>query len=437
MNAIRYDKILFSIFLMTAVLSVFQAAALNTSSFPISPAVCGELLFAALLTVKLLSGGSDLKISGRQEVLIISIFVIYSIITAFTLPFVFEGMLVYVPRNGITLHANGLLRFSISNIGEAIYLLLNALLFIGVFNIKIFRADKKVIKVFLLIGIVALFFSLYQKISQSFGIYFPYQWVNSNAFYYQGYNQTVASGLARGSGTFTEPSYNGNFLGMYFVYYLVSVYYRLNVKRMVMALLYLYATLIATSSLGYIEIIFGIAIIFMLFIFNLGGRIKISKIYVVTLFTIIFSLVAIYFSHLLYLEVFDKLSSVSAIERANSNFSALMILANTYGFGVGLGSNRPSSFAFYLLSNVGIIGTFIFACFIFFILNNLISNYKVIDYEGKSLLFAFLALLVGKIAGAPDLSFTSFWVVLIIVAVVNKSVDRSANHGAVIADASN
>jgi hypothetical protein len=204
-----------------------------------------------------------------------------------------------------------------------------------------------------------------------------------------------------------------------------------------MALLYLYATLIATSSLGYIEIMFGVAIIFMLFISNLSGRIKISKIYVIALFSIIFSLVAIYFSHLLYLEVFDKLSSMSAIERANSNFSALLIFANTYGFGVGLGSNRPSSFALYLLSNVGIIGTFAFSLFIFFILNNIVNNYKIIDYERKSLLFAFLALLVGKIAGAPDLSFTSFGVVLIIVAIVNKSIDRSANHGAVIADANN
>ncbi|MHB1532124.1 hypothetical protein [Acidithiobacillus sp.] len=437
MNATSFDRLLFSIFLMTAILSVFQAAAFSTKLFPLSPAVLGELLFALFLMLQFSATRQGMKISNRQEIIIISIFLIYSMGTAFTLPFIFEGMLVYVPRNGITLHANGFLRFSISNIGEAIYLLLNALLFVGVFNIKIYQADKKVIKVFLLMGVVALFFSLYQKISQSFGIFFPYQWVNSNAFYYQGYNQTVASGLARGSGTFTEPSYNGNFLGMYFVYYLVSVYYKLNFKRLVMALLYLYATLIATSSLGYIEIMFGVAIIFMLFISNLSGRIKISKIYVIALFSIIFSLVAIYFSHLLYLEVFDKLSSMSAIERANSNFSALLIFANTYGFGVGLGSNRPSSFALYLLSNVGIIGTFAFSLFIFFILNNIVNNYKIIDYERKSLLFAFLALLVGKIAGAPDLSFTSFWVVLIIVAVVNKSIDRSANHGAVIAETGN
>jgi hypothetical protein len=62
--------------------------------------------------------------------------------------------------------------------------------------------------------------------------------------------------------------------------------------------------------------------------------------------------------------VFAKLDSPSGIERTAWSMQAWSNFLDTYGLGVGLGSARASSFAMVLLSNIGIIGTALFAAFV-------------------------------------------------------------------------
>jgi hypothetical protein len=61
--------------------------------------------------------------------------------------------------------------------------------------------------------------------------------------------------------------------------------------------------------------------------------------------------------------VFSKMETTSGIERSSWNATAFQNVADTYGFGVGLGTNRVSSFAIALLSNVGVIGVVLYAVF--------------------------------------------------------------------------
>ncbi len=70
-------------------------------------------------------------------------------------------------------------------------------------------------------------------------------------------------------------------------------------------------------------------------------------------------------SNYIDLLVLTKLSSDSGLERSNWNAVALQNVLDTWGLGVGLGTNRASSFALALLSNLGILGVLLYAAFAF------------------------------------------------------------------------
>ena len=60
----------------------------------------------------------------------------------------------------------------------------------------------------------------------------------------------------------------------------------------------------------------------------------------------------------------NKLESPSGIERSSWNAHAWANFLDTYGLGVGLGGARASSFILVLLSNIGVVGTLLFAGFV-------------------------------------------------------------------------
>lgn len=67
-----------------------------------------------------------------------------------------------------------------------------------------------------------------------------------------------------------------------------------------------------------------------------------------------------------YLDVliFNKATSDSGVERGYWNMLALRNFVDSYGFGVGLGTPRASSFVVALIANVGILGTLFYLAFI-------------------------------------------------------------------------
>jgi hypothetical protein len=61
--------------------------------------------------------------------------------------------------------------------------------------------------------------------------------------------------------------------------------------------------------------------------------------------------------HLFDTVVLDKSSSASAHERAYWNYRSLQTLYETFGFGIGLGSSRASSWVIAVISQLGVIGS--------------------------------------------------------------------------------
>jgi hypothetical protein len=72
-----------------------------------------------------------------------------------------------------------------------------------------------------------------------------------------------------------------------------------------------------------------------------------------------------YFQNLLDTFVFNKLNTASGEERASWNRQALQSFFDTFGFGVGNGSARASSFPVAVLASLGIFGAILFGTFLF------------------------------------------------------------------------
>jgi hypothetical protein len=98
----------------------------------------------------------------------------------------------------------------------------------------------------------------------------------------------------------------------------------------------------------------------------------------------------------------DKVASSSFEDRSGADSRSFEIALETFGFGVGLGSHRPSSFLAGLLSTTGLIGTVLFTIAVATLM---IRAYPLRRY--RPVFWALLALLLTKVVASPDLADTS------------------------------
>ena len=184
-----------------------------------------------------------------------------------------------------------------------------------------------------------------------------------------------AAGLKRIIGSFPEAStFGGNTLGYFALtlrLWLLRIYPRLTFIVMLLSLL---AMLLATSTTAYVGL--GIYLVFLyceiLFrsfsrplttqmqVFIWGGPLLLV---IIILFVAVSDTGWAYFKGLADLFVFDKLNSASGEERSAFNRLAIQNFLDTYGFGVGNGSVRASSFLVAVIANLGILGAIPFAIF--------------------------------------------------------------------------
>ena len=95
-------------------------------------------------------------------------------------------------------------------------------------------------------------------------------------------------------------------------------------------------------------------------------------------------------------------------ERAVTNVRAMEIVGETRGLGVGMGSNRASSFYASLLSNTGVPGALLFAAMLGTLLWRYFRSPRLTDAQ----LFVGVALFTATIAmglGIPDLNLPMYW----------------------------
>ena len=101
--------------------------------------------------------------------------------------------------------------------------------------------------------------------------------------------------------------------------------------------------------------------------------------------------------------------------RARSNQQALSIARDSYGLGVGSGSNRASNYFLSLLTNTGLLGTLAFLSAVALPWVGLARSQTVADDPKVFVLGATACMLVSVAGGIPDQNWPPLWIVLLTV----------------------
>jgi hypothetical protein len=196
-----------------------------------------------------------------------------------------------------------------------------------------------------------------------------------NARNYSVMAEAEVSGLKRIVGSFVEASVFASVSLGYFAF--TFRLWLLGVRPLLMSslsFLSLTALIFATSTTGYLGLV-----AFMFFVYaQTGVRAVLRQVtpqmlgflvsgpLVVVLIVILIALNAEssrYVQNLLDTLILDKMTTVSGLERSAWNYQAMLNFFDTFGFGVGLGSLRASSFPIVVLASFGLVGTSIFGLF--------------------------------------------------------------------------
>ena len=368
-----------------------------------------------------------------------AIFAFFCFVSAFVMPNLFAGLPVDVPRAGVAgQHQNpqSPLHWSPSNVGQAIYILLNFFILLECLRrCDEVRLSRVLARAFTWSGLLAAAVGLFQVACTDLGMRFPTWLFNSNAAWAQLSHQMILGGFRRISATFAEPSDAGRFFACWMVYEL-TLAISLHQKRRMYFLNAAVGTVLlflTTSSTGYI--IAGVAWCFatiqtVITLFRTGlirarkGAIVLGAIGVLILVLLVLPGI----HDLLNGVLFEKQSTDSAIDREATLGRGLQVFYQTWGLGAGLGSNRAMSVAFYVLSNLGLFGTIMFGYLIvkpYGLLRAALRDSNVpneLSSHMRAAAAALAAYLIGMLVSGAEITEPQFWLlVVMLVAAIRQS----------------
>jgi hypothetical protein len=112
--------------------------------------------------------------------------------------------------------------------------------------------------------------------------------------------------------------------------------------------------------------------------------------------------------------------------RGQSNLDAIVITKDTWGLGVGLGSNRASSYLLSMMSNIGIPGLVLFLILVSYQLYLLITNLTENSTQKAFIFGGTIGMFAGLVMGISDLMFPAWWIWLISGFCILVSAKRSS-----------
>jgi hypothetical protein len=413
---------LFPVAIVAAIFPAMSVLNLRIGTFElgISPYYFTAILLTLSLLAQLLTK-RPLYLSPATRVFLffLGCFALIAVTSALTLPRFFADLPVYSPRLGIDGQVGNLtpLSWSFSNLGQALYLSLNIGVVLSIFTKKSISPDSSIF-LWLGLGLFFIFFAL-QIGTRFFGLPYPADILYSNPIYYQGYEQVLPGlGLPRLNATFSEPSNAGSYLGAMLAFILTLAFQTRRKRYWLASLCVMIALLLTTSSSGYLVLGVVGAVALGLPLLKFLLKQSLSKKLLGTWASIVFAcLVAVIPVTIAVFPILDEVilskpQSNSFINRISSDLDALTILVQTYGLGAGLGSNRPSSFLTYLLSNIGWLAT---GCFFVALWVLFYTTWTKQNAPAQAVVAALSAYLVAKLIAAPDLADSLLWVLMAVV----------------------
>jgi hypothetical protein len=367
------------------------------------------------------------------------LFTFFTIIWSFIAPFIFAGYPVFPPELGIdfsAIYGPSPLEFSVYNIAFSIYILFYVLTLIFIITTNWNHNDLKILhRTFVISFLIILVTSISQILN------FILKTPDITTYLYtivtREFTLSVAGSFPRVQATYQEPSMLAPFIVGVYSYYLYNTFKYKNLLHLAMTIVALILILLSTSTTAYIS---AIILTLLVLYFNLPLRIRNYIVYInlssmITTVIIVTAMLLIFMGVIFFTIGFDsfiflineflinKPDTGSYKNRAIADLHALKLFVDTYGFGVGLGSNRPSSLLPFLLSQLGFVGTWLFLVFV----------YKIMYYTYKSLknteyfqyFFLIPAVLVSQLIAYPDITNPTLWQFIYISIIFSRRVQNN------------
>ncbi|CAN5272662.1 hypothetical protein BH09ACT1_BH09ACT1_12520 [soil metagenome] len=336
----------------------------------------------------------------RPGAIALLLFVAWSAIITLIAPALFAGMPVLIARDGLDegLLNPGTLGYTVSNIAQVAYLVLGA----GtVFFLSRSKGSTPGLIGFMLGTVTILSFWRYTGLH--YNVPFPYGFFdNSTAVRII---ESTSTGEARFRGIFSEPS------GLASASLTAMIYFAMRFKwlrgwKLVLAIaIFVMAAINALVSTAGTFVAAGLLMLAILCAVGIwkfvSGGVRLNATIVIIAMLVVS--VGVFFLPAVISVISgiinNKVGSSSYDSRTGVDQFSILLAIKTWGLGVGLGSNRPSSFLAMLLSCVGVPGTALFFVAIGSIMK---KAYQIPQY--RATVWALTSVLASKVISGPNLS---------------------------------
>lgn len=324
----------------------------------------------------------------------------WSIVITALAPLLFFGTIVFLGPNPDS-RSSVPAELTTSNLAQLVYLLLGV-------SVVFFLAGCRTLgpEVVGLGAFLVTVLSFWRYLHQLVGLPFPEGLFDNNTTY--AFIETLPGGAPRFRGILSEPS--GLALSsLVTITFAVAVAPQLRGWRRVGVLLIaamaaLMAVISTSTTFVIVAVIVGViaAIMFLRRLFLGHGRPQITALLLVCAAMVVAVFALPLLVQLVSEVVAEKFGTASYTDRTVSDARSYAILLEKFGLGVGLGSNRSSSFTAFLLSTVGIPGFILFAWAIVALVRPALHS-----PTARPVLWTLLTVLVSKAVSSPDLADSS------------------------------
>lgn len=361
---------------------------------------------AVAVALRILARGSGPREPLPPGVSLLLMFVGWSVFVTIMAPQLFDGLPVLLPAGpGAHLTAGVI---TSSNVAQTVYLVLG--LAVVVFLARTEHAGPELIG--LAVGLTVLL-SFWRYLNQQAGVPFPEGVFDNSPFF--AYIETAPGGVERFRGILSEPSALAASCLIAVSYMLSRARYVNGWRRLGTVTIAVIAGFLGTISTS-ASFVVAAVVVALIAAITFGVSFLLRRVAVSTLVslgTCVLVIVAVWVLPIVaaFVEsvVNEKVGSASFDERSGANSGSYDIFLDTFGFGVGLGANRASSWFPGVLSNTGIVGTLLLVAAIVTLVRR---SAGVLEY--RPVVWALVTSIVLKVVAGPDMSDPSgvFWMSL-------------------------
>lgn len=435
---------------LVAIVSCFEAAAaLTIGNSGLQPGLAPAFTFMGYVTLQLLLGARYRGLPAVSRVLFPFVVVtLYAMLTSFLLPRLFRDQTWIWPQKPIAPWVMALLSPDVADFHQDLYLLINCLFLVltAVYLTKSDRPLSAFVRAYFFSGYVVAVVSVWQFANRDFGIPFPETLFYSNPDWAILTEQAIGA-VPRINGPLSEPSS----LAGYMASIVCATGWLMLRGRRDKSLWMLFFTgllimMLSTSTTGFgVLAIVGVGV--PLYALVTQSRRLMAAVIRVGLVLVIFGGLALpmvgTFVPRIYRDIgevadatFNKQDSVSYDERVGVDRASLQAMMDTYGIGVGWGSNRSSSLMPGLLGALGIPGVLMMLWFILRVAGAVRTARRIgCSGEQSMVIDACVGGLVGFLLSAllsgPTITSTAFFLLLALLIACATRVRLDAGAAAI------